>query len=66
MRGAMGLRGRMFDMADANRDGRVTMAEGTAAAYRHFDMADANRDGQITRDERLQMRQRMRAERQPS
>ena len=40
-------------------------AEATAAAYRHFDMADANRDGQITRDERMQMRQRMRAERQP-
>jgi Ca2+-binding EF-hand superfamily protein len=72
MRGAMGmgamgigLRGHMFDMADANRDGRVTMAEATAAAYRHFDMADANRDGQVTRDERMQMRQRMRAERQP-
>jgi len=62
----MGLRGHMFDMADANRDGRVTMAEATAAAYRHFDMADANRDGQITPDERMQMRQRMRAERQPS
>jgi hypothetical protein len=59
--GGMGLRGRMFEMADANRDGRVTMAEASAAAYRHFDMADANRDGQITRDERMQMRQRMRA-----
>lgn len=67
MRG-MGLGGHMFDMADANRDGRVTMAEATAAAYRHFDMADANRDGQITREERMQMRQRMRGmrtERQP-
>ena len=53
----MGLRGQMFDMADTNRDGRVTMAEATAAAYRHFDMADANRDGQITREERMQMRQ---------
>ena len=65
MRGALGLRGHMFDMADANRDGRVTMAEATSAAYRHFDMADANRDGQITREERMQMHQRMRAERQP-
>ena len=63
--GRMGLGGHMFETADANRDGRVTMAEATAAAYRHFDMADANRDGQITRDERMQMRQRMRAERQP-
>jgi hypothetical protein len=61
----MGLRGRMFDMADANRDGRVTLQEATAAAYRHFDTADANRDGQITPDERIQMHQRMRAERRP-
>ena len=61
----MGLRGAMFDMADANRDGRVTLQEATAAAYRHFDMADANRDGQVTREERMQMRQRMRAERRP-
>ena len=61
----MGLRGHMFDMADANRDGRVTLQEATAAAYRHFDMADANRDGQITADERMQMRQRMRTERRP-
>ena len=61
----MGLRGRMFDMADANRDGRVTLQEATAAAYRHFDTADVNRDGQITPDERMQMRQRMRTERRP-
>jgi hypothetical protein len=63
--GMGGLRGAMFDMADANRDGRVTLQEATAAAYRHFDMADVNRDGQITSDERMQMRQRMRTERRP-
>jgi hypothetical protein len=61
----MGLRGRMFDMADANRDGRVTLQEATAAAYRHFDTADVNRDGRITPDERMQMHQRMRTERRP-
>ena len=61
----MGLGGRMFDMADANRDGRVTLQEATSAAYRHFDTADANRDGQITREERIQIRQRIRAERRP-
>ena len=60
-----GLGGAMFDMADANRDGRVTLQEATAAAYRHFDTADVNRDGQITREERMQMHQRMRAERRP-
>lgn len=63
--GMGGLRGHMFDMADANRDGRVTLQEATAAAYRHFDMADVNRDGQITREERIQMHQRMRTERRP-
>jgi hypothetical protein len=64
-KGMGGLGGHMFDMADANRDGRVTLQEATAAAYRHFDMADVNRDGQITREERKQMQQRMRSERRP-
>lgn len=63
--GMAGLRGHMFDMADVNRDGRVSMQEATAAAYRHFDMADANRDGQVTREERVQVRQRIRIERRP-
>ena len=57
--------GRMFEMADANKDGRVALQEAQAMALRHFDMADANRDGQITRDERRQMHQRMRNERTP-
>jgi Ca2+-binding EF-hand superfamily protein len=56
------LGGHMFEMADANKDGRVTLQEAQAAALRHFDMADANRDGQITPDERRQVRQRMRAQ----
>ncbi len=64
MRGMRGFGGRMFDMADANRDGRVTAQEATAAALQHFDMADANRDGQLTRDERMQMHQKMRAMKQ--
>ena len=63
--GMAGLRGRMFDMADINRDARVSLQEATAAAYRHFDMADANRDGQVTRQERMQVRQQMRAQRRP-
>lgn len=56
------LSGHMFEMADANKDGRVTLQEAQAAALRHFDMADANHDGQITPDERRQMHERMRAE----
>ena len=63
--GMAGLRGRMFDMADVNRDSRVSMQEATAAAYRRFDMADTNRDGQVTPQERMQVRQQMRAQRQP-
>ena len=60
------LHGRMFDMADGNKDGRVSLQEATDAALRHFDMADVNKDGQITREERMQMRQHMRAQRRPS
>lgn len=55
--GMMG--GRMFDMADANKDGRVTLQEATDAAARHFDMADANRDGRVTPEERRQMHRQM-------
>ncbi|WP_310469020.1 calcium-binding protein [Sphingomonas sp.] len=58
--GMGGLGGRMFEMADANRDARVTLAEATTAALSHFDMADTNRDGQLTPDERKAMHQRMR------
>ena len=57
--------GHMFEMADANKDGRVSLHEAQAAALQHFDTADLNRDGQITREERQQTRQRMRAERKP-
>lgn len=62
MHGISGFSGHMFEMADANKDGRVTLQEAQAAALRHFDMADANHDGQITPDERRQMHERMRAE----
>jgi Ca2+-binding EF-hand superfamily protein len=47
--------GHMFDMADANKDGRVTLQEATDAAVRHFDTMDANRDGRISPEERMQM-----------
>ncbi len=57
--GGMRLGGRMFEMADANKDSRVSLQEATDAAVRHFDTADANRDGQVTPDERRQMRHQM-------
>ena len=57
--GGMGLRRMMFDRADANRDGGVTLAEAQTQAFAHFDMMDANRDGRITRDERHNARRHM-------
>jgi hypothetical protein len=57
--GGMMMGGRMFGMADANKDGRVSLQEATDSAVRHFDMADANRDGQVTPDERRQMHRQM-------
>jgi Ca2+-binding EF-hand superfamily protein len=44
--------GALFQLADANHDGRVTLAEATSGALRHFDMMDTNRDGRLTPDER--------------
>ena len=64
--GGMMMGGHMFAMADANKDGRVTLQEATDAAVRHFDMADANRDGRITREERMQMHRQMREQRAPT
>jgi hypothetical protein len=62
--GMGGFGGRMFEMADSNRDGRVSLAEAQAAALAHFDKADVNRDGRITPDERQQLRVLRREHRQ--
>jgi hypothetical protein len=65
MHGGMGMRGfggHLFEMADANKDGRVSLAEAQAAALAHFDKADLNHDGRITPDER-QHRHEMRIQR---
>ena len=59
----MGMHGRMFEMADANKDGKVSLQEMTNAAAQHFDEADANHDGTLTPEERKQMHQRKKAER---
>ena len=52
----MAMGGHMFEMADANHDGRVSLAEAQAAALAHFDKADVNHDGRITPDERVEIR----------
>jgi hypothetical protein len=62
-RAGMGFGGRMFGMADANKDGRVTLAEAQAAALQHFDRVDLNHDGSITPEERRQAREQWRAQR---
>jgi hypothetical protein len=46
------LAGRHFDLADTNRDGRVSRAEASAAARITFDRVDSNRDGTVTFEER--------------
>ena len=48
------LGGPMFHQADVNRDGRVSLREAMAIAYRHFERMDVDRDGNISRDERSQ------------
>jgi hypothetical protein len=58
-----GFAGPLFEMADTNRDGRVSLAEAQAAALAHFDKADLNHDGKITPDERQQGRHIIRMER---
>lgn len=58
--------GRMFETADANKDGYVSLQEATAAALQHFDAADLNHDGKLTPQERMQARQQLRAQRRPA
>lgn len=55
MRGRMG--GAMLRAADADRDGRISLAEAQTAAVQRFDRLDLNRDGRVTPDERMQARQ---------
>ena len=54
--GGMMGEGRMFDMADANKDGKVTESEALTSALARFDRADTNKDGKITPDERRERR----------
>lgn len=63
--GMGGMGAHLFEMADANHDGRVSLQEAEAAVLAHFDRGDLNHDGRITPDERQQVRQ-IRIQRQPS
>ncbi|HMM44320.1 MAG TPA: hypothetical protein PKE41_01660 [Candidatus Macondimonas sp.] len=50
----------MWDMADSDRDGRISKMEFTAMQERRFATLDANKDGSIDRTERDQAQQKMR------
>jgi hypothetical protein len=54
MQGGFGAQG--FAGMDADRDGRVSLAEATRARLERFDRLDANDDGRISRDEVQAMR----------
>lgn len=45
---------RSFVKADANKDGKVTLAEAQAAALAEFDKLDTNKDGVLTAKERME------------
>lgn len=60
-RGGMGAGGWMMRL-DANKDGKVTLAEATKPALDRFDRADTNKDGTLTQEERKAAREAMRAE----
>jgi Ca2+-binding EF-hand superfamily protein len=61
----MGFAAHLFEIADANHDGRVSLAEAQAAALAHFDEGDLNHDGKITPDERAKLHEEVRIERHP-
>jgi Ca2+-binding EF-hand superfamily protein len=61
-----GFAARMFETADTDKDGRVSLAEAQQAALQHFDRADLNRDGTLTPEERRQAHQLRRGQRSPS
>ena len=54
---------RLFDVADANKDGRLSLDEARQAALKEFDAADLDHDGVLTPAERRQAAQSARAKR---
>ena len=55
--------GDVFERADANKDGRVSLAEALAMPLAHFDTVDTNKDGTISPEERKAAHDKMRADR---
>lgn len=59
--GGPGFGGAMFERADANKDGKVSLAEAQAGALAMFDKVDTNHDGTISDAEHDAARDAMRA-----
>lgn len=59
--GGMAMAGQWFDRADANKDGRVSLAEAQAGPLAMFDRVDTDKDGTISPAEREAARAAMRA-----
>ncbi|KQX25487.1 MULTISPECIES: EF-hand domain-containing protein [unclassified Sphingomonas] len=59
--GGMAMMGHWFDRADANKDGKVSLAEAQAAPLAMFDRVDTNKDGTISPEERTAAHEAMRA-----
>jgi hypothetical protein len=55
-RGMMGD-GSMFTMADANKDGSVSLSEALSARLARFDAADSDKNGTLSPEERMKARQ---------
>lgn len=60
-RGGMAMMGHWFDRADANKDGKVSLAEAQAGPLAMFDRVDTDHDGTISPEERQAARDAMRA-----
>jgi hypothetical protein len=58
-----GFGGKWFETADANTDGRVTLAEAKAKPLARFDASDTNKDGTLSPEERRAAHEARRAER---
>jgi hypothetical protein len=58
-----GFTGRWFDRADADHDGRISLAEAQRAATALFDGLDTNHDGVLSPEERAAARQGLRLRR---
>ncbi len=58
--GGMGMGGKWFDRADADHDGKISLAEASSGPLAMFDRADTNHDGKISPEEHKAAMENMR------